>query len=172
MQIHNKFHFAAWTNAIQKTHVWPFSRARAFPKSNGNKFANFPWLIIFIDDILISAKNSEELRHRTNLVHQRLPQYNILINTAKAEYGVTELNFIGYCITVHGISATKNKLEAIEILDPPKSTEEVRSFLGLVNFVNRYIPHMATITNPLNQLTHKRTKFYWNSCISKHFNQI
>lgn len=143
-----------------------------FQKVMETIFADFPWLIIFIDDILIPAKNSEELRYRTNLVHQRLQQYNILINTDKTEYGVTELDFIGYRITANGISVARNKLEAIELLNPPTSTEEVRSFLGLVNFVNRYIPHMATITNPLNQLTHKGTKFQWNSVHQQAFDEI
>lgn len=134
-----------------------------FQKVMETIFANFPWLIIFIDDILIPAKDETELQYRTKLIYEQLRRYNILINPDKVETGVTSLDFLGYHITDKGISVSREKLDAIRNMQPPKSTEEVRSFLGLVNFVHRYVPDMATITHPLNLLTRKGTRFHWEA---------
>ena len=44
----------------------------------------------------------------------------------------------------------------------PKDAEEVRSFLGLVNYSGRFIPNLATISEPLRRLTKKGVSFDWN----------
>lgn len=143
-----------------------------FQKVMETILADMPWLIVFIDDILIPAKDEEELAHRTKMVHTRLQKYNVLLNTSKVEAAVRETDFLGYHISGQGISVAQDKLEAIRKLQPPKSAEEVRSFLGLVNFVHRYVPDMATITYPLNLLTRKGTKFSWNNTHQKAFMEI
>ena len=43
----------------------------------------------------------------------------------------------------------------------PKNASEVKSFLGLVNFSARYIPNLATISEPLRKLTRKNEQFCW-----------
>lgn len=135
-------------------------------------FADFPWLIVFIDDVLIPAKDNEELLLRTKLVYERLRQYNVLLNTDKIESCVREIDFLGYHICEKGISVSRTKLEAISKMERPKSAEELRSFLGLINFVHRYIPNLSTITYSLNLLTRKGTSFTWMPEHQEKFNQI
>lgn len=135
-------------------------------------FADFPWFIVFIDDILIPAKNINELTHRMKLVNDRLKQYNVLLNSEKVEAYVNELEFLGYHISEKGISVSRSKLEAISKMQPPKSAEETGSFLGLFNFVHRYIPNLATLTYPLNLLTRKGNPFEWKSIHQDRFEQI
>lgn len=43
----------------------------------------------------------------------------------------------------------------------PRTSEEVRSFLGLVNYVGKFIPNLATTTEPLSKLTRKGVHFDW-----------
>ncbi|XP_055527470.1 uncharacterized protein K02A2.6-like [Wyeomyia smithii] len=143
-----------------------------FQKVMETIFAYLSWLIIFIDDILIPANNEQELANRVNLVRKRLRKHNILINDCKVEEAVREIDFLGYHISKQGISVAQEKLDTIKKLNPPKSMEEVRSFLGLINFVHRYIPDMATITYPLNLLTRKGTKFNWDTNHQQAFEKI
>ena len=44
----------------------------------------------------------------------------------------------------------------------PKDAEEVRSFLGLVNYSGRFIPNLATVSEPLRRLTKKGVSFNWS----------
>lgn len=143
-----------------------------FQKVMETIFADLPWLIVFIDDVLIPAKDDLELHERTKMVYDKLNQYNILLNTEKIVSHVREIDFLGYHISGQGISISREKLEAIEKLQPPKSAEAVRSLLGLVNFVHRHIPNMATITYPLNQLTRKGVDFEWKPIHQQAFDQL
>lgn len=53
------------------------------------------------------------------------------------------------------------KVQAIKMFRPPNTVEEVRSFLGLVTYVSKFIPNLATVTEPLRKLTKKDTAFEW-----------
>lgn len=143
-----------------------------FQKVMETLFADMPWLIIFIDDILIPAKSRDELHQRTKVVLERLHQHNVLLNNEKIVSNVEEIDFLGYLISGSGVSVSPKKLEAIQKMEPPRSCAETRSFLGLVNFVHRYVPDMATLTFPLNSLTRKESKFIWKAEHQEAFDKI
>ncbi|KAL9985759.1 hypothetical protein ACROYT_G008200, partial [Oculina patagonica] len=44
----------------------------------------------------------------------------------------------------------------------PESVSEVKSLLGMAQYVSRYIPEYATITAPLRALTKKETPWQWS----------
>ena len=44
-------------------------------------------------------------------------------------------------------------------MEEPKSASDVRSFLGLANYSSQFIPHFATLSEPLRRLTRKETPF-------------
>lgn len=71
----------------------------------------------------------------------------------------------------HGV-ATQSKIEAIKNFRIPSSSEEVRSFLGLVNFVGKFIPNLATVTEPLRVLTKKDMKFEWHDSQQSSFEKL
>lgn len=56
-----------------------------------------------------------------------------------------------------------DKLLSIKQFRAPKSADEIRSFLGLVSFVGKFIPNLATITEPLRNLTKKNVTFNWEN---------
>jgi hypothetical protein len=53
------------------------------------------------------------------------------------------------------------KVLAIQDAIPPTSTAELRSFLGTVNYVSRFIYDFSTITAPLRAPTRHGTKWQW-----------
>lgn len=54
----------------------------------------------------------------------------------------------------------------------PANKDKVQSFLGLVNFVSRYIPHMATLSFELRMLTKSNEKFVWSDKQQQAFDAI
>lgn len=97
-------------------------------------FADFPWLIVFIDDVLIPAKDTAELLTRTKLVYDRLRQYNVLLNSNKVESCVKEIDFLGYHISGTGISVSREKLKAIEKNGKAQICRRIAEFLGINQF--------------------------------------
>ena len=61
------------------------------------------------------------------------------------------------------MKADGKKLQAINDTPIPQTVSELRSFLGLVNYVSRFIRDFATIAAPLRDLTKKSTKWTWKS---------
>ena len=61
------------------------------------------------------------------------------MNKDKCEFNKTQIDFYGYVFSSEGISADPRKVEAIEESDVPANASEVRSFLGMTNYVGRFI---------------------------------
>ncbi|XP_055633424.1 uncharacterized protein K02A2.6-like [Toxorhynchites rutilus septentrionalis] len=116
----------------------------------------------FIDDVIVHGSNQKEHDIRLEKVRRKLQVMNVKLNDTKCIYGVRELKFLGHILSANGIRPDKDKLEAIRNFREPVSKEELRSLLGLVNFVGKFIPDLATLTDPLRQLTKHQNRFVWN----------
>ncbi|PIK38325.1 hypothetical protein BSL78_24838 [Apostichopus japonicus] len=68
---------------------------------------------------------------------------------------------MGHKLSSDGICPSDEKVEAIKDARQPTSASEVRSFLGLVQYCSRFIPNLATISEPLRRLTKKGQTFSW-----------
>ncbi len=63
-------------------------------------------------------------------------------------------------ITNEGVCALLHKIEAIVNAPQPRNVQELRSFLGLLNYYGKFIPNLASILSPLNHLL--QTKHRWD----------
>lgn len=76
---------------------------------------------------------------------------------------------MGHRLSANGIAPDSDKLPVCQKLEAnrnfrdPETGEEVRSFLGLVNYVGKFIPNLATVTDPLRLLTRKGQEFIWKT---------
>nr|GEZ26161.1 putative reverse transcriptase domain-containing protein [Tanacetum cinerariifolium] len=55
----------------------------------------------------------------------------------------------------------EDKIEAVKNWEAPKSPTEVRSFLGLAGYYQRFIANFSKIAKLLTVLTHKHKKYVW-----------
>ncbi|XP_055542831.1 uncharacterized protein K02A2.6-like [Wyeomyia smithii] len=113
--------------------------------------AGIEGIIIYIDDVIISGRTLGEHDARLEEVLSVLKRNNALLNKNKCVYRVKDIEVFGFKVSEAGISPSAEKTSAIKNFRVPQSTEEVRSFLGLVNFVGHFIPHLSTRTEPLRQ---------------------
>ena len=72
-----------------------------------------------------------------------------------------QLTFMGYLLSRKGNGQTESRIEAVVWANEPTNAEEMLSFLGLVNFSTWFIPNLASITEPLRELTRKDVQFKW-----------
>lgn len=116
----------------------------------------------FIDDILIFGSTQEEHDGRLQNAMKRLKTFDVTLNMEKCIFGVTNVEFLGHNLSADGITPTIDKVEAVKQFRPPETAEETRSFLGLINYVGKFIPDLATITDPLRKLTRSDVPFEWD----------
>lgn len=115
----------------------------------------------YIDDIIVFGNTKQQHSERLCKVLERLKLFDVTLNNKKCIFGVSEIKFLGHHLSVSGIKPTHDKVLAIRQFRQPETAEETRSFLGLVNYVGKFIPNLATIAEPLRRITHANTQFFW-----------
>lgn len=105
-------------------------------------------------------------------VLKRFDERKVELNWDKCVFRATEVVFLGHKITPDGIVPADSKVEAIKSFRRPENEAEVRSFLGLANYLNKFIPNLATLDEPLRMLTKKDSKFEWGVQHQNSFDSI
>lgn len=129
----------------------------------------------YMDDIVVYGETKEQLSKHTIAVLRRLKEYNVLLNHDKCQFDQKQIRFLGHIFSSEGLSVNDDKVKAIKMFRPPSTAEETRSFLGLVTYVSKFIPDLATVTDPLRKLTKKDTKFDWGvdqQCAFEHLKKL
>ena len=100
----------------------------------------FPFVYDYNDDILVaSATKEEHLVHLREVCH-RLDAHGKVVNPDKCVLGVPELDFLGHRVNKHGVCSLEEKVDIIRQFPQPTSQQQLRRFLGLVNFYHAFVP--------------------------------
>jgi hypothetical protein len=73
-----------------------------------------------------------------------------------------KVTFYGHIFSKEGVQADPKKCEAIQQIASPQNVTELRSFLGMAQYVAAFIPNFASLTAPLRKLLHKDVDWEWN----------
>ncbi|KAK9680746.1 hypothetical protein QE152_g38848 [Popillia japonica] len=133
---------------------------------------------ILADDIIIYGTRDTELdaikEHNENLENllRRLTENNCKLNKDKLKLCKNEVKFYGHYLTSNGLNPDYSKVEAIQNFPRPEDKKSLLRYLGMVNYLGRYIKNLSQATNNLRLLTHNETKWNWNQETEKEFNNI
>ena len=109
-----------------------------------------------MDDIIIFGNTWEVHLSNVKQVFQRLQDAGLTIKLKKCNFGVGQCTYLGHKIGRGGVLPVQSKIMAVKEMHRPRTKKEVRSFLGMVGYYRRFIPHFATKAEPLTELTKKR----------------
>ena len=103
---------------------------------------------------------------------QKLDEDNLRINLPKCYFAKTEIEWLGYNFTQFGIAPLKTKTSAILNLTATKNLKQLRSFLGSIHYLGKFIPNFSQLCHPFRPLLKKNTKFVWSGELETHFQLI
>ena len=63
------------------------------------------------------------------------------------------MTFFGHQVTQNGVEPSEEKVAAIRNAGPPQNAREARSFLGIAQFVSKFIPDLSTVAESIQRLT-------------------
>lgn len=94
----------------------------------------------YLDDIIVTGKNFNE--HLANLheVLTRLHEAGLRLKPPKCFFAMRKVEYLGYHVSGEGISADPAKIQVVQEFPRPKDLKQVRSFLGLASYYQRFIP--------------------------------
>ena len=70
------------------------------------------------------------------------------------------------------VQPLRNRLEAIQKSQPPKTAKGCRSFAGMVNFLSMFFPELQKLLKPIYDLTRKGRPFNWRKEQQDSFEEI
>ena len=104
-------------------------------------------VICYLDDILIVTKG--DVQEHNELVEKVMHRFDVeswALKLSKCEFSVNQLSWLGYDINEDGYSPKISKIEVIQSLKPPRTLKQLRSFMGTLNLLQKFIPNLHTHT--------------------------
>ena len=127
---------------------------------------------VYVDDMV--AKSSEGENHAEVLrkLFERLRKFRLRLNPNKCVFGARTGKLLGFIVSQKGIEIDPDKIKAIRDMPPPKTEKQVRSFLGRLNYIARFIRNLTATCEPIFKLLRKNQPTEWNEECQMAFDRI
>ena len=122
-------------------------------------FLDVPGVTGIADDMVIYGRSDlEHDRHLINFL-DICRKNTLMLNPDKMQFRIPQVSFFGHQWSAKGLSPDPKKIAAVKIMDLPRDVDTMRSFLGLVNYLNRFSLHLAEISAPLREICRQDMEF-------------
>lgn len=148
----------------------PFGVALApalFQKLMDTVLQGIPCVICYLVDILVTGVNDEDHYQTLASVFQRLQQHGFRLKREKCE----SVEYLGHKIDAEGLHALPSNVDATINTPAPRNIQELRSFLSLLNYYEKFLPNLLAIAHPLNGLLQQSKSWKWSAECSEVFQQ-
>jgi hypothetical protein len=88
---------------------------------------------------------------------------NIKLNDAKSALKQRQITFMGHHVTSEGIMADPAKVTAIRNMPTPTDVEGVRRLCGMIQYLAKFLPNLASDLEPIRTLTRKEVEWRWGT---------
>lgn len=127
---------------------------------------------VIIDDILIHGKTRKEHDLRLDTVLHRIHDSGLKLNREKCEFRKTEIEYFGHSISSEGIRPSSSRVDAIRQMETPTNLTELRRFIGMVNYLGRFIPELASVISPMTDLLKSGSAWLWDQAQANAFSHV
>ena len=126
----------------------------------------------YLDDIVVTGKTKQEHLDNLQKTMDKLNASGLRLKLEKCQFFQDSVTYLGHILDEQGIRPHPNKVKAITAMPEPKNQGELRSFLGMVQYYDRFIPGLATDCAVLNDLLQKKSKWQWTTTHAKAVNAV
>ncbi|KAK6178667.1 hypothetical protein SNE40_011194 [Patella caerulea] len=130
------------------------------------------------DDIIIFSKDAQDHSKHLQAVFKALIDNGLKISPGKCAFFRREVVYMGHIIKVNDdglviLKALADRCQSIQHLIRPKSSKEVRRFIGAVNYyVSNFLPRLQEVMQPLHSISSKKSKFAWSNVHEEAFQKV
>jgi hypothetical protein len=113
------------------------------------------FVVVYFDDILIYSKSLDEHVEHTRYVLAVLREQKLYANPESCTFCTDKVVFLGFVVSGQGVEVDEEKIKAVRDWMLPQNVSQVRSFLGLAGFYQRFVKDSSTVAAPINELIKK-----------------
>ena len=90
------------------------------------------------------------------------PENHLFAKLEKCQFGIRSVQFLGARISPQGIQPDVNKVKSIQEWPTPCTKKELLSFLGLANYLRKFVDNFSKLAVPFHQLCRKEVPYIWS----------
>ena len=136
-----------------------------------NLLQNIPYVIVRIDDILVSGAYDEDHLKNLEEVFKRLAKVGLRLKKGNCVFMEPQVTYLGHRVRKEGIQQMEDKVEAITNAPPPRNVSELKSYLGMINYYQKFLPNLSSVLAPLHRLLYSKTHWHWGKYQQQAFEQ-
>ncbi|CAB0005038.1 unnamed protein product, partial [Nesidiocoris tenuis] len=114
----------------------------------------------FYDDILVFSTSSAGLLRALGEVFARLDKSGIKLKKTKCAFLLQSVEYLGHRIDGNGLHKLDTHVRDLLQAKRPENFDELRTFIGKVNFYHAFMPNLSAATFPLREML-KAPQFKW-----------
>ena len=152
-------------NGLFQYNRLPFGISSApsiFQRTLETLLAGIPKVSIYLDDILVTGINHIDDLETLDKVLTKLETAGLTLKRSKCEFGLESVEYLGHIIDKDGLHPSPNKVKAIRDAPTPKNVTELKAFLGLINYYNKFMSNLSISLAPLYRLLKKNYRWKWS----------
>lgn len=116
---------------------------------------------VYLDDIVMWSNTIEEYKQNWEKILCALREHYLYALLKKTQLFALEIDFLGHHISAAGIEVDSKMVERVVNWPTPYSTNDVRAFLGLVRYLDKFLSLLTDYTHILTPLTTKEAEKSW-----------
>ena len=113
--------------------------------------------------MLIWADSKEEHDRHVHEVLSKVWASSLRLNKPKCVCGITDVKFLGHIISEHGIKPDPDKVSGILDIPLPTNKTELQRFLGMVNYLGKFLPNLSDVSAPVRKLLEKDVEWCFDA---------
>ncbi|CAB1118926.1 unnamed protein product [Ectocarpus sp. CCAP 1310/34] len=114
---------------------------------------------VYLDDVIVPSLTAAEHVVQLRELLVRFKEFDLKLSPKKAHIGSAEVTFLGHLITPFGLHPDPKKTDAMAKMKMPKTKSELRSMLGSVSYLRKFLPNLARNITDLTALLKKDVHF-------------
>ena len=130
---------------------------------------------VFVDDLFVKHRpNASPNEMKNDIIHlfETCEKHKVLLHPRKTYLFVDEVEYLGYRFTQEGTEPQRLYINKILKFHRPLTKKQIKSYLGVIQYISRYVYKLAQWSAPLNQLLTADSKQSWGTTQDKAFDTI
>ncbi|XP_039161740.1 uncharacterized protein LOC108954357 [Eucalyptus grandis] len=127
---------------------------------------------VYVDDMIAKTRPGRSHVEILKKLFNRLREFKLRLNPTKCVFESTSGKLLGFIVSGKGIEIDPSKAKAICELQPPSTVKEVRSLLGKLNYITRFISQLSETAKPFFKLLKKNAQVNWDNECQEAFDKL